>query len=223
MDYEVVQVAARQIVGSGIRVTNQAADCQQRIGALWENFLHTRQNTGVCYGVYTEYQWDDASYLAVVGTEGAVCPPDGVMVEIPAGTYARFHFQGDVRTGLHALWQEVWKMELPRAYTADFEEYVRCDEDGWGEVSVYVALANYCQSCGMPMTNQAQYGTEADGALSSEYCCYCRKNGAFVQDCTMEEMIEFCLQYGPAASMEKAQARKQMAQYFASLKRWKKS
>ena len=69
MDYEVVQVAARQVVGSGIRVTNQAADCQQRIGALWENFLHTRQNTGVCYGVYTEYQWDDASYLAVVGTE----------------------------------------------------------------------------------------------------------------------------------------------------------
>lgn len=222
MNYEVVQVAARQIIGNGTRVTNQAADCQQKIGALWENFLRTRRETGVYYGVYTAYQWEDSSYLAVVGTEGTVCPADGVAVEIPAGTYARFHFQGDVRTGIYALWQEIWKMELQRAYTADFEEYVRCDADGQGEVYVYVALANYCQSCSMPMTNQAQYGTEADGTLSTEYCCYCRKNGVFVQDCTMEEMIEFCLQYGPAASMEKVQARKQMSEYFSSLKRWKK-
>ena len=47
MNYEVVQVAARQIVGNGIRVTNQAADCQQKIGALWENFC-TPDKIQVC-------------------------------------------------------------------------------------------------------------------------------------------------------------------------------
>ena len=70
MNYEVVQVAARQIIGNGTRVTNQAADCQQKIGALWENFLRTRRETGVYYGVYTAYQWEDSSYLAVVAQRG---------------------------------------------------------------------------------------------------------------------------------------------------------
>lgn len=222
MKYEVVEVAARQIVGCSVRSANNAPDCQQKIGALWEKMLHEERKEGICYGLYTEYQWEDMSYLAVVGTEGSTCPADGVCIQIPAGTYARFHFQGNVRTGIHALWQEIWKMELPRAYTVDFEEYVKCNADGQGEVYVYVALANYCQSCAMPMTTPEQYGTEADGTPSKEYCCYCRKNGAFVQDCTMEEMVEFCLQYGPAASMDKEQARKQMSEYFSTLKRWQK-
>lgn len=45
--------------------------------------------------------------------------------------------------------------------------------------------------------------------LRAEYCCYCRKNGVFVQDCTIEEMVEFCLQYDPAAAMDKEEAKKQ--------------
>lgn len=46
----------------------------------------------------------------------------------------------------------------------------------------------YCQSCGMPLT-EGTHGTEHDGAKSSEYCLYCYKHGAFVDDLTMEDMI----------------------------------
>ena len=48
-----------------------------------------------------------------------------------------------------------------------------------------------CQSCGMPM-QEDQYGTEKDGSSNELYCCYCYKGGAFVQDCDMEGMVEFC-------------------------------
>ena len=57
----------------------------------------------------------------------------------------------------------------------------------------------FCQSCGMPLTNEV-LGTNADGSKNEEYCMYCYKDGKFLQDCTMDEMM-----------------------YFPHLKRWRKS
>ena len=52
----------------------------------------------------------------------------------------------------------------------------------------------YCQCCGMPMGDTKElYGTEKDGSRSVDYCKYCYEHGAFTSDCTMEEMIEFCV------------------------------
>ena len=94
------------------------------------------------------------------------------------------------------------------------------DAQGNGQVNLYIALADLCQSCGMPMTRPEDYGTEQDGRKSPEYCRYCRKDGAFVQDCTMEEMIEGCLTYAPEAYGDPDEARRQMRAYFPTLKRW---
>ena len=52
----------------------------------------------------------------------------------------------------------------------------------------------FCQSCGMPLTNEV-LGTNADGSKNEEYCMYCYKDGKFLQDCTMDEMIEHCAQF----------------------------
>ena len=52
----------------------------------------------------------------------------------------------------------------------------------------------FCQSCGMPLTEELK-GTNADGSRNEDYCIYCYKDGAFTQDCSMEEMIEFCAQF----------------------------
>ena len=46
----------------------------------------------------------------------------------------------------------------------------------------------FCQSCGMPLTEDV-LGTNADGSKNEDYCMYCYKDGKFLQDCTMEEMI----------------------------------
>lgn len=48
-----------------------------------------------------------------------------------------------------------------------------------------------CQSCGMPMSAVEQFGTEADGALSKDYCTYCYRGGAFTApDITIDEMAK---------------------------------
>ena len=39
----------------------------------------------------------------------------------------------------------------------------------------------FCQSCGMPLQAEDQWGTNADGSLNEEYCCYCYQKGAFTQ------------------------------------------
>ena len=47
----------------------------------------------------------------------------------------------------------------------------------------------FCQSCGMPMTAEEQFGRNADGSKNGEYCSYCYRDGAFTEDCAMDEMI----------------------------------
>lgn len=41
----------------------------------------------------------------------------------------------------------------------------------------------YCTNCDMPMTEEAHFGTNADGSFNKEYCCYCLKDGMSVPIC----------------------------------------
>lgn len=85
----------------------------------------------------------------------------------------------------------------------------------------------YCQSCGMPLQDSQYFGTEKDGSRNHEYCIYCYKDGDFVQDCTMEEMIDHCINYldefngACNTQFTKDEAIAHMRQYFPKLKRWK--
>lgn len=49
-----------------------------------------------------------------------------------------------------------------------------------------------CQSCGIPIENNSLWGTNADGTLSTSYCKYCFANGSFLQNYSLEEMIQHC-------------------------------
>ena len=82
----------------------------------------------------------------------------------------------------------------------------------------------FCQSCGMPLGPGTAPGTEADGSPSADYCSYCYKDGQFVGEMTMEEMIDFCAPMMAQANsgMTQEQAKAQMHQFFPLLKRWKK-
>ena len=83
----------------------------------------------------------------------------------------------------------------------------------------------FCQSCGMPLTEDV-LGTNADGSKNEDYCMYCYR---FLQDCTMEEMIEHCAQFIGAVNegLEKPITKEeyigQMKTYFPQLKRWRKT
>ncbi len=82
---------------------------------------------------------------------------------------------------------------------------------------------NFCQSCGMPMGDTDEmYGTEKDGLKSKDYCTYCYADGAFTVDCSMEEMINFCVKpmVENSPGMTEAEAKSMMQQMFPTLKRW---
>jgi len=81
----------------------------------------------------------------------------------------------------------------------------------------------YCQSCGMPLGPTDELcGTEADGTKSRDYCKYCYENGAFTTDCTMQQMIDYCVQpmVENVPGMTAEQARAMMTELFPKLKRW---
>jgi hypothetical protein len=81
----------------------------------------------------------------------------------------------------------------------------------------------YCQSCGMPLTDAAMFGTEKDGSKSEEYCSYCYTDGAFVQpDMTMQAMKDLCLPFVKEGGMDEAAASALLDQTLPQLKRWKK-
>mgnify|MGYP001591454381 CR=1 FL=1 len=49
-----------------------------------------------------------------------------------------------------------------------------------------------CQSCGMPLSRDAEGGgTETDGSRSTEYCSHCYQTGAFTDpQMTADRMVE---------------------------------
>ena len=109
--------------------------------------------------------------------------------------------------------------EAFEAYEATFPKKEKAFQQG--------QLPQFCQSCGMPLTRIEDCGTNADGSTNFDYCQYCYKDGKFLQDYTMDEMIEHCAQFIDEMNKIMPQpitkeAYKQMMQHvFPRLKRWR--
>jgi len=55
----------------------------------------------------------------------------------------------------------------------------------------------YCQSCGMPLDlSKTEYlGTNADHSHSEEFCYYCLKDGEYIVDYSLEQMVDVWVKY----------------------------
>ena len=106
------------------------------------------------------------------------------------------------------------------AYEASFPKKEKVFQEG--------QLPQFCQSCGMKLNSIEDCGTNADGTTNFDYCKYCYKDGHFLQDVTMEGMIEHCTQFISEMNkmmpkpMTAEEYRRMAMQYFPMLKRWKK-
>ena len=89
-------------------------------------------------------------------------------------------------------------------------------------------LPQFCQSCGMPLTRKEDCGSNADGSVNFDYCRYCYQDGKFLQDLTMDGMIEHCAQFVDEVNknmpepMTREQYKQMMYGFFPMLKRWRK-
>ena len=83
-------------------------------------------------------------------------------------------------------------------------------------------LGNVCQSCGMPMADPSQFGTEADSSLNEEYCTYCFQNGEFTDpDLTLNDQIEKLVKMAvEKMGASEDDAREMAERSLPKLKRW---
>lgn len=147
LEYEIVSLPEKQIVGIAAQTSNTAPDMQQVIGSMWSKFYSEGiyeaipgKTDAKALGIYTDYAGDNYTALVACAVDGSGnAPQDTVRRTIPAGKYAKFIVHGDMVTAVSAFWQQLWAMELPRAFTYDYEEY-QSDEMENAEIHMYISL-----------------------------------------------------------------------------------
>jgi hypothetical protein len=79
-----------------------------------------------------------------------------------------------------------------------------------------------CQSCGMPLAQPSDYGTNVDGTRSPEYCHFCFQAGVFTDpSITQHAMIEKCARLmARQGIMSEAPAFARLQDVIPRLKRW---
>lgn len=154
MDYEIVTLKEKTVIGISARTNNMSPDAGAVIGGLWTRFYNdgiyasiTGKTDGKALGIYTDYAGDEkADYTTVVACE--VLRDDAerqaqskelTVRRIPAGRYAKFVIHGDMVQAVSRAWQEIWQMKLPRSFRYDFEEYQDDCMDN-ATIHIYVGL-----------------------------------------------------------------------------------
>ncbi len=147
MNYEIVKLEKKTVLGVEKRTGNNDPECQKIIGGLWQQFMgeHIAENiknraNEYCIGLYSSYDFTNMTYAVMVGAE--VTENDNSQLSqriIPAGNYALFRVTGDVVKDVAEAWNQIWQMPLDRSYTADFEEYISND-NGVAQINIDVAL-----------------------------------------------------------------------------------
>lgn len=145
MEYEVVTLEEKRIVGFCQRTGNDKEDMGNVIGGLWQkwsqvNDVQGRKNKKYI-GLYTDYVGMEYDTTVGCEVEKSTLIPEGMTEKIiPAGKYAKFVLHGDVVKTVQQAWEDIWKMNLERTFTGDFEEYQEGEDMENMEIYIYVAI-----------------------------------------------------------------------------------
>lgn len=152
MKYEIVELEEKIVEGLEVKTTNENGRSIQDIANMWQTFFMQgiydkveNKVNGKTIGLYTDYEKDYTKpYNFVACTEVSENSKDvenRVVKVIPKGKYAKFVIHGDVQNAVGQAWQEIWKMDLNRKYTCDFEEYQNNSNDMQNqEIHIYIAV-----------------------------------------------------------------------------------
>lgn len=146
MDFQIATLDEFKVVGISVRTTNENDQAMKDIGALWNKFYFDnimgkipQQEGEEIISLYTDYEKDFTSpYSVILGRKVSSInsvPAGMVAKTIPASKYAVFHVEGKMPQELIKAWRWIWKSDLQRTYTGDFEIYKKENE-----VDVYVSI-----------------------------------------------------------------------------------
>ena len=142
MNYEIVELKEKTIVGFAARTSNEDPQMGAIIGDLWKQ-LYTPENTekiqnrvnAYAIGLYSDY--DKEGYQVTAGFEVSDAESgNGFTVKtIPASRYAKFSVHGDMIEAVANSWKEIWETPLDRTFIGDFEEYLSQED-----IDIYIAI-----------------------------------------------------------------------------------
>ncbi|MBN7771786.1 GyrI-like domain-containing protein [Clostridium aminobutyricum] len=145
MNYEIVNLDQKTIVGVSAITGNQDPEMGTIISGLWEKLYEDGVNAAIknkvneyAIGLYSDYSGEQ--YCVTAGNEVSKAENEGLAVKvIPAGKYAKFSVHGNMATAVAEAWEKIWQMDLDRSFSADFEEYLNSDWEN-ADIDIYVAL-----------------------------------------------------------------------------------
>ncbi len=145
MNYEIVTLKEKTLLGLSARTGNDDPNMGEIIGGLWkklftEGVYESIKNKSNDYsiGLYSDYS--DNTYSITVGAEVSENNnPELIKKTIPAGKYAVFSIEGNMVTAVAQSWNEIWQTDLDRSYAGDFEEYLNSDPEN-AKIKIYIAL-----------------------------------------------------------------------------------
>lgn len=150
LPYEVVELPAITVAGFSLRTSNTSPSMQADIGAMWGRFFSPGaydailgKKDGKYVGMYTNYESDHKGAYDFVACCAVSDVKQGTGIEtkiIPAGKYAKFTLRGPMMETVGGFWQALWNMDLPRAYTCDFEEYQEGCTMEHSVIHMYISL-----------------------------------------------------------------------------------
>lgn len=150
MEYEIVNLKEKKMIGVEARTNNMSPDMPVIIGGLWDKLFRGGLYSGIenksnnkAIGAYSDYESNETGdYTVTIGAEVnevSNIPVGAVERTIPEGRYARFIVKGDHVKAVQEFWQKLWKMNFDRSYKFDFEEYQDDDMEN-GTIHIYISL-----------------------------------------------------------------------------------
>ncbi len=121
MQYKIVTLQEKTVVGLSARTNNLSSQMRDIIGGLWKDFYSEacypaikNKVGGSSFGIYTDYADDekgDYTVLAACEVSAVEDLPKGVVVrKIPSGKYAEFSITGEM--DMQAQFAEINKLWL---------------------------------------------------------------------------------------------------------------
>jgi predicted transcriptional regulator YdeE len=141
------------VIGIAVRTTNENGQSAQDIGALWAQFTSRNLMENIpgridntIYSVYTDYESDHTKpYTTLLGcrVHNLDIVPEGMTGKsFEGGRYVNLPAKGDISRGIvFEKWTEIWAMDLPRTFTADFEVYgAKATNPANAQIDILVAV-----------------------------------------------------------------------------------
>ena len=149
MDYDVVRKPKQFIIGLVVRTDNEKAMkdiptiCEKFQDGWQEKIKNCVSDDIVC--AYMEYDEDHTKpYTYIIGCIVDSCdfiPAGMACKELAEGIYAKIEVFGSYPESLLAAWEDIWDLDIERAYTTDFEVYSQYfTEENDYYFSIYLAL-----------------------------------------------------------------------------------